>query len=66
MKYTKEDLVEFLRWNSNAPIKIIRQTTADELENFIKNKGAWDRFIDGLEKQREARNLEKKVNQMLK
>ncbi len=56
--YTKADLVEFMRWNSTAPISVINNSTVEELENFLKSRNVWDRFLESLDKYREARILE--------
>ena len=66
MKYTKEDLVYFAYHNSNAPITVLKKSSIESLEAFIKKGGAWDLFINNLEKDRELRILEKTVNQKRK
>jgi hypothetical protein len=62
--YTKEDLVEFFRWNCNAPMKVVKAASVEELEKFLKDRGAYDRLLAGLDKQRYARELEKRSNAM--
>lgn len=62
--YTKEDLVEFLRWNSNAPMRVIKKATVEELEDWIEDKGLTDKFLNDIEKNREYRRLEKQSNKM--
>lgn len=66
-EYTKEDLVEFLRWNSNAPVSALRKASKEELEAFMSRKeGIWNRFFDQLDKYRECRQLEQQVRTVKK
>lgn len=65
-EYTKEDLVQFLKWNSNAPVKVIRSASVEELEAFIKKHNAWDKFMDTIEDYRLHLALEKKSKQFEK
>lgn len=65
-QYTKEDLVNFLKWNSNAPVKVLRNASIEELENFLKRGNAFDKFIETLDLYREERALEAKCNKMRK
>ena len=60
-EYTKEDLVQFMKWNSNAPMKVIRNSSVEELENFLKKRGAFDRFLETLDSYREERRLEVEI-----
>ena len=63
-KYTKTDLVEFVKWHSNAPVSIINKASVTELEAFIQRGNAWEKFFEELEKNREYRQLEQKSNQL--
>lgn len=65
-EYTKADLVEFMKWNSTAPISVIKNSTVEELENFLKSRNVWDRFLESLDKYREARMLEARCNKAWK
>ena len=60
--YSKADLVEFLKWNSNAPVAILKKATVEELEAFIKRNNAWDSFITTVSQYRECRQLEQRIN----
>ena len=63
--YTKADLVEFIKWNSNAPVKILNKASKEELEKFLKDKGAFDRFINTLDKYRDVSSKEKLLNKIV-
>ena len=62
MTYTKTDLIEFVKFNSNAPVSIVKKASTEELEAFIKRANAWDRFIESLSQYREYRRLERQCN----
>lgn len=65
MKYTKEDLVEFAKFNSNAPVSVLRRASLEELERFLKRKPeVWEKFINTLDEYREFRELEKQSNKI--
>ena len=57
--YTKADLVDFAKWNSNAPVSVLNKASVEELEAFIKRGNAWDKFLESLSQYRECRKLEK-------
>ena len=65
-EYTKADLVEFAKWNSNAPVSVLNKASVEELVAFIKRGNAWDRFLDSLSQYRECRELERKSRQFMK
>ena len=65
-EYTKADLVEFAKWNSNAPVSVLNKASVEELEAFIKRGNAWDRFLESLSQYRECRQLEKASRQFKK
>ena len=65
-EYTKADLVEFVKWNSNAPVSVINKASVAELEAFIKRGNGWDNFLNSLSQYRECRQLEKESRKFMK
>ena len=63
-KYSKEDLVEFLKWNSNAPVSILKKASKEDLEEFMSKGGekTWNKFFETLPKYREMKSMEKQIN----
>lgn len=62
MSYTKADLIEFAKWNSNAPVSVLSKASVEQLEAFIKRGNAWESFINSLSQYRQCRQLESQIN----
>lgn len=45
----KDELVQFMRWNSTASEKVLRGSTKEELIEWIEDKGLFEKFMKDLD-----------------